>query len=199
GAAVVYAAHRDDTFLFWGALIALVSGSLVPYIRAKAESLGLTASVGFTPREARLLLFVLGGAAWAISGNSQLFAVAVAVIAFLATVPAVQRIAHVASALKNTYGDVEVCPRRNALPGHGRPAGAPDARSVWRSLGSGTARARSCRACTTTATRSRATRYRGSCTSISAATTSRTSSSSRRSMWTRTRSAKTSPTRSTRS
>ena len=102
GAAVVYAAHRDDTFLFWGALIALVSGSLVPYIRAKAESLGLTASVGFTPREARLLLFVLGVAAWAVSGNSQLFAVAVAAIAFLATVTAVQRIAHVATALRNT-------------------------------------------------------------------------------------------------
>jgi len=100
-AAIAYAAYHDATFLFWAALVALISGSLVPYIRAKAESLGLGASVGLTPREARIVLFILGIAAWAISGNSQLFAAAVAVVAFLATVTALQRIAHVATALRN--------------------------------------------------------------------------------------------------
>jgi phosphatidylinositol phosphate synthase len=101
-AAIIYGAYRDDALLFWAALVALVFGSLVPYIRAKAESLGLGASVGLAPREARLVLFVLGIAAWAITGNSQLFAVAVAVIAFLSTVTTLQRIAHVATALRHS-------------------------------------------------------------------------------------------------
>jgi len=101
-AAMVYGAYHDDALLFWAGLIALIFGSLIPYIRAKAESLGLTANVGLAPREARLVLFVLGVAAWAATGNSQLFAVALGVIAFLSTITTLQRIAHVASALRNT-------------------------------------------------------------------------------------------------
>jgi len=48
------------------------------------------------------VLFVLGVAAWAITANSQLFAAALAVVAFLSTVTTLQRIAHVANALRNT-------------------------------------------------------------------------------------------------
>ena len=102
GAAVVYGAYNNAPFLFWVGLIALISGSLIPYIRAKAESLGVSASVRLAPREARLVLFVLGVAAWAVTTNSQLFAAALAVVAFLSTVTTLQRIAHVASALRNT-------------------------------------------------------------------------------------------------
>jgi CDP-diacylglycerol--glycerol-3-phosphate 3-phosphatidyltransferase len=82
--------------------VSLVSGSLVPYIRAKAESLGLTASVGLAPREARLALQVLGVAAWAATGSLLLFAAAMTVVALLSTITAIQRIAHVARALRNT-------------------------------------------------------------------------------------------------
>ena len=102
GGALIYAAYHGDGLLLWSALIALVSGSLVPYIRAKAESLGLGATVGLAPREARLVLFIAGVAAWAVTANSSLFAAAIAVVALLATVTAVQRIAHVAAALRNT-------------------------------------------------------------------------------------------------
>lgn len=98
-AAVAVGAGRADPLLFWAGVVALVSGSLVPYIRAKAESLGLGASVGLTPREARLALLVLGVAAWAVTGNLQLFAAAVVVVAFLSTITAVQRIVHVARSL----------------------------------------------------------------------------------------------------
>ena len=101
-AAVVYGAYHDDAFLLWVGLIALISGTLIPYIRAKAESLGVSASVGLAPREARLLLFVVGVAAWAVTASSQFFAAALAVVAFLSTVTALQRIAHVARALRNT-------------------------------------------------------------------------------------------------
>ena len=102
GAALIYGAYHSDALLFWSALVALVGGSLVPYIRAKAESLGLGASVGLAPREARLVIFILGVAAWAVTANSSLFAAAVAVVAFLATVTTLQRLIHVTQALRNT-------------------------------------------------------------------------------------------------
>lgn len=98
-AAIWLGASRGEPLLFWAGIVALVAGSLVPYIRAKAESLGLGASVGVAPREARLALFVLGVAAWAVTGDLQLFAAAVAVVALLSTITTIQRIAHVARSL----------------------------------------------------------------------------------------------------
>jgi CDP-diacylglycerol--glycerol-3-phosphate 3-phosphatidyltransferase len=102
GAAVIYGALHADALLLWFALVALIAGSLVPYIRAKAESLGLTASVGLAPREARMVLIVLGLVAWALSADSQLFVMAFAAVALLSTATVIQRIAHVTSALRNT-------------------------------------------------------------------------------------------------
>jgi CDP-diacylglycerol--glycerol-3-phosphate 3-phosphatidyltransferase len=101
-AALVVGALHADVLLFASAVVALVAGSLVPYIRAKAESLGLTASVGLAPREARLAIQVLGVAAWAVTGSLLFFAAAMAVVALLSTITAAQRIAHVARALRNT-------------------------------------------------------------------------------------------------
>ena len=101
-AALLTAVTHGDSLLFFSAILALVAGSLVPYVRAKAESLGLTASVGLAPREARLVLILLGIAAWAASGSLSLFAAAVAVVALLSTITAAQRIAHVVRALRNT-------------------------------------------------------------------------------------------------
>lgn len=98
-AAIWLGASRSDELLFWAGIVALVAGSLVPYIRAKAESLGLGASVGLAPREARLALLVLGVAAWAVSGNLLFFAAAVVVVAFLSTITSIQRIVHVARSL----------------------------------------------------------------------------------------------------
>ena len=101
-AALIAGAFHGEPLLFFSAILALVAGSLVPYVRAKAESLGITASVGLAPREARLVLMVLGIAAWAATGSLSLFAAAVAVVALLSTITAAQRIAHVAHALRNT-------------------------------------------------------------------------------------------------
>jgi CDP-diacylglycerol--glycerol-3-phosphate 3-phosphatidyltransferase len=100
-AALVVGALHADALLFASAIVALVSGSLVPYIRAKAESLGLTASVGLAPREARLAIQVLGVAAWAFTGSHLFFAAAMVVVALLSTITAAQRIAHVARALRD--------------------------------------------------------------------------------------------------
>ena len=42
------------------ALFALVTGGLIPYIRAKAESLGIDCSVGFAERAERLIILLVG-------------------------------------------------------------------------------------------------------------------------------------------
>jgi CDP-diacylglycerol--glycerol-3-phosphate 3-phosphatidyltransferase len=98
-AAIWLGVSKSHEILFWAGIVALVAGSLVPYIRAKAESLGLTASVGLAPREARLAILVIGVAAWAATGNLQLFAAAVVAVAFLSSITTVQRIVHVARSL----------------------------------------------------------------------------------------------------
>lgn len=103
-AAVQLGATRSDAVLYGDGLILLVASFLVSYIRAKAESLGADASVGIAPREARIALYLVGVAAWAVTGSTSLFAVAVAVAAFLATVTVIQRIAHMASALNEKKG-----------------------------------------------------------------------------------------------
>ena len=82
----------------------LVASFLVSYIRAKAESLGEAASVGVAPREARIAIYLVGVAAWAVTGNLQLFAGAVAATAVLATITVLQRIAHMANALNEKKG-----------------------------------------------------------------------------------------------
>jgi CDP-diacylglycerol--glycerol-3-phosphate 3-phosphatidyltransferase len=101
-AALIVGGTHGDVLLSVSGIIALVSGSLVPYIRAKAESLGLTASVGLAPREARLALIIVGVAAWAVTGSLSLFAAAVAAVALLSTITAIQRVVHVARALRDT-------------------------------------------------------------------------------------------------
>ena len=100
----IFASGATAVALFWGGLLFLVSSFLVSYIRAKAESLGESASVGLAPREARIAIYLVGVAAWAVSGKPQLFAAAVAVVAFLATITVTQRIAHMATALNEKKG-----------------------------------------------------------------------------------------------
>jgi CDP-diacylglycerol--glycerol-3-phosphate 3-phosphatidyltransferase len=103
-AAVQLGTALPDPTLYVGGLTLLVASFLVPYIRAKAESLGESASVGIAPREARIALYLIGVAAWTVTGVSSLFAAAVAVTALLAVITVIQRIAHMASALKEKKG-----------------------------------------------------------------------------------------------
>jgi phosphatidylglycerophosphate synthase len=103
-AAIQLGATLPDAVLYGDGLILLVASFLVSYIRAKAESLGEGASVGVAPREARIALYLIGVAAWAITGLSSLFAVAVAVAAFLATVTVIQRVVHLAGVLDEKKG-----------------------------------------------------------------------------------------------
>jgi phosphatidylglycerophosphate synthase len=103
-AAIQLGATLPDAVLYGDGLILLVASFLVSYIRAKAESLGEAASVGIAPREARIAVYLIGVAAWAVTGLVWVFAVAVAIAAFLATVTVIQRIAHMAMTLNEKKG-----------------------------------------------------------------------------------------------
>jgi len=88
--------------LFWAGLLALVGSFLVPYVRAKAESMGVpaaVAAVGPAPREARIVVVLLGLAAWALFGLNELYLLAVLLLAILALITFVQRVATVAARL----------------------------------------------------------------------------------------------------
>lgn len=99
GAAAALGAATGDPVLFWVALVALVAAFQVSYVRAKAEQAGVHATVGAAPREARLVILLIGLGAWALSGLLWPFTAAVAATAFLATLTLIQRIAVVARAL----------------------------------------------------------------------------------------------------
>jgi CDP-diacylglycerol--glycerol-3-phosphate 3-phosphatidyltransferase len=98
-AAAWLGAARADPLLFWAALAALSGSFLVSYVRAKAESLGVRATVGPAPREARLLVLLLGLAAWALFALGAAFTYAVVAVAILAAITALQRIAVVMRSL----------------------------------------------------------------------------------------------------
>jgi CDP-diacylglycerol---glycerol-3-phosphate 3-phosphatidyltransferase len=98
--AALAAMSTSEPALLWAALLALVASSLVPYVRAKAESLGVRASVGPAPREARIVIFLLGLGAWALLGLEPVFTGAVLVVAVLASITAAMRVTHVSRQLQ---------------------------------------------------------------------------------------------------
>jgi len=93
--AAVAGANVGQMLLLWSSLIALVASFLVPYVRAKAESLGVSASVGPAPREARIVIFLIGLASWAVFDLVVLFVAAVLALALLSTITFVLRVVHV--------------------------------------------------------------------------------------------------------
>ena len=93
--AVLLAATTGQAALVWWGLVALTTSFLVSYVRAKAESMGVGASVGPAPREARIAIFLLGLAAWALLGLQLAFAAAVLIVALLSSVTLLVRVVHV--------------------------------------------------------------------------------------------------------
>ena len=88
-------ANLGQPLLLWSSLVALVASFLVPYVRAKAESLGVSASVGPAPREARIVIILIGLAAWALFALQALFVAAVFALAVLSSITFVLRVVHV--------------------------------------------------------------------------------------------------------
>lgn len=99
GSAALLGAALGDRLLLWSALAALVASFQVSYVRAKAEHWGIAATVGLAPREARLVILLIGLGAWAIVSERGLFTAAVVTVAVLATLTLIQRVALTARAL----------------------------------------------------------------------------------------------------
>jgi CDP-diacylglycerol--glycerol-3-phosphate 3-phosphatidyltransferase len=76
------------------ALLCLVTGQLVSYVRARAEGLGLTANVGLMERAERLVLVAVGGLLEGFGVRHGMHVV-LWILAVLSAVTVVQRMVHV--------------------------------------------------------------------------------------------------------
>ncbi|GAA1818597.1 CDP-alcohol phosphatidyltransferase family protein [Planosporangium flavigriseum] len=76
------------------ALICLIAGQVVSYVKARAEGLGLEANVGIAERTERLLIIGLGGLAWGLHIPYALD-VALWLLAVLSVITIGQRMTHV--------------------------------------------------------------------------------------------------------
>jgi CDP-diacylglycerol--glycerol-3-phosphate 3-phosphatidyltransferase len=80
GTVVYIFAQRDDVAGVVAAVLCLVTGSLVSYVKARAEGLGMTANVGIAERAERLIVVGLGalffdlGVTWALAAAMWLLA-----------------------------------------------------------------------------------------------------------------------------
>ena len=95
GIAAWFLTALDEPALPVIAVVVALSGSfLVSYARARAEGIGLTASVGLAPRTERLVL-VIAGIALAGLGFTPILVGVLVIIAALTVVTVIQRIWHV--------------------------------------------------------------------------------------------------------
>ncbi|MEU4622325.1 phosphatidylinositol phosphate synthase [Actinoplanes sp. NPDC023801] len=96
GAVVYYLATEGNPYNgVIAALISLVFGQVVSYVKARAESLGLNADVGIAERLERLLIVGAGGLLGA-AGQDWGLPAALWVLAALAVITAFQRLIHAA-------------------------------------------------------------------------------------------------------
>jgi CDP-diacylglycerol---glycerol-3-phosphate 3-phosphatidyltransferase len=91
-----YFAMHDQRWMFLAAMLCLVLGSLTSYIRARAEGVGLTATVGIAERADRLIIVLVGtGLTGEPFGVPYVQAVAVWLLVAASTITVVQRFATV--------------------------------------------------------------------------------------------------------
>ncbi|MGI8878193.1 MAG: hypothetical protein ACR2G8_06215, partial [Candidatus Limnocylindria bacterium] len=68
-------------------------------LRARVERAARSAMVGLAPREARVVILLLGLGGWAVMGSTAPFVAAVVVVAILATLTLIRRVTVVVRAL----------------------------------------------------------------------------------------------------
>ncbi|MEO3746687.1 phosphatidylinositol phosphate synthase [Plantactinospora sp. B5E13] len=94
GAVAYWLATRDDHVGVTAALICLVAGGLVSYVKARAEGLGMTCNVGIAERTERLLIVGVGGLLTGL-GVSWALVTALWLLAAVSLFTVGQRMAHV--------------------------------------------------------------------------------------------------------
>jgi CDP-diacylglycerol--glycerol-3-phosphate 3-phosphatidyltransferase len=82
---------RNEDVLAYPAIVALVTGVLIPYIRAKAESFDIACSVGITERTERLII-ILVAAGFHGLGVHYILAIGIWSLAILGLVTVIQRL-----------------------------------------------------------------------------------------------------------
>lgn len=92
---ISYAISSDNRNLALLALLALITGALIPYIRAKAESLGIACSVGIAERAERLIIILTATGLYGLGVNIAL-AGGLLLINILGLITIVQRLLVVA-------------------------------------------------------------------------------------------------------
>jgi CDP-diacylglycerol--glycerol-3-phosphate 3-phosphatidyltransferase len=92
---LLYAQHQELSLTGYLAVVALVIGGLIPYIRAKAESLGIECSVGIAERTERLIVVLVGTGLYGLGLNPALN-VALGLVIAAGTVTVMQRMRVVA-------------------------------------------------------------------------------------------------------
>ncbi|WP_024288257.1 phosphatidylinositol phosphate synthase [Cellulomonas sp. KRMCY2] len=108
---VVYLAGRgDDPVGAVLALTCLVLGSVVPYTRARAEGLGMTASVGIAERADRLTLVLTAAGLVGLGLPPVVLTVVLAVLAVASAVTVLQRMATVRRQVRAAAGPSEGSP-----------------------------------------------------------------------------------------
>ncbi|CAN2199204.1 PgsA Phosphatidylglycerophosphate synthase [Candidatus Nanopelagicaceae bacterium] len=82
---------RDEDSLAYPAIVALVTGVLIPYIRAKAESFNIACSVGITERTERLVIILVAVGFHGL-GVPYILAIGIWTLAILGLVTVFQRL-----------------------------------------------------------------------------------------------------------
>ena len=100
GLVVWFTGAGDDRLTAYLALAALVLGSVVPYARARAEGLGLTASVGIAERADRLAIVLVATGVVGLGAPVVVLTVALGLLSLASLVTIGQRAATVRSQIK---------------------------------------------------------------------------------------------------
>ncbi len=90
--------HADEAVrltVVTGALAALVFGAIVPYVRARAEGVGYSASVGLAERADRLVIAGILVLATILGASHWVMGIGLWVLGVLAFITVIQRMAHV--------------------------------------------------------------------------------------------------------
>lgn len=94
----LYTVERDKV-LTLALLLALITGFLVPYIRAKAESLGIDCEVGVAERTERLIIILVSAGLEGL-GVPFIFVISIWILVFLGIVTIIQRTLTVKAAMR---------------------------------------------------------------------------------------------------
>ena len=94
GGLIWYALNIDDVWVGVAAALALVTGQVTSYAKARAEAVGATANVGIAERAERLIIILLATFLTGF-GVPYVLPIALWIIGVLGVITVIQRIIHV--------------------------------------------------------------------------------------------------------